>query len=312
MNGKFLRRWGNIWLILMLLCGLFFIALYIFLNIVDPLATGELLTFLIIGILICLVTVPSMLLNCGAYIRAEENRLQAKYHWFGRLDCSMEEVAFALPGINTLSILLKNGKRHIIMGVGNPWELAAYIRRHSLVLEKEAPEAIKTQLTEMQQARKKALFGVLGGILLMFANIFIAVLLTGGRDLQDFSDLDWTLFAVMGVVELLTVIVLFSVASRCGRYMLPMEHLKYRLRGAVIASHPLPENSLSVYTDENYTGRIVVCGFPGYESVYYCVQEFSPSGALETVYTSEACDNREALPEGGFEALLDITVRIKK
>ena len=119
MEGIFIRKKTNIWLVLLLLCGIFFVALYVFLNIVDSEATSELLIFLIIGILCGLVAVPSMLLNHSAYIHVEENTIKAKYHWFGRLDCYIDDVEFVLPQINTLTILLKSGKRHVIMGVEN-------------------------------------------------------------------------------------------------------------------------------------------------------------------------------------------------
>lgn len=45
MEGMFLRKKFNIWLFLLFLYGLAFIGMYIFLNIVDPEATGELLIF---------------------------------------------------------------------------------------------------------------------------------------------------------------------------------------------------------------------------------------------------------------------------
>lgn len=60
MDGIFIRRKTNIWLVLLLLCGIFFVALYAFLNIVDSEATGELLAFLIMGILCGLIAIPSI------------------------------------------------------------------------------------------------------------------------------------------------------------------------------------------------------------------------------------------------------------
>ena len=117
MDGVFLRKKFTGWLFLLFVCSLFFIGLYIFLNIVDPKATSELLTFLIMGILIILVVIPSWLLNLGAFIQISENSIKAKYHWFGKLNCKIGEVAFAMAQVNTLTILLKSGKRHMIMGV---------------------------------------------------------------------------------------------------------------------------------------------------------------------------------------------------
>ena len=311
MDGIFIRKKTNIWLVLLLLCGIVFVALYIFLNIVDSEATSEILMFLIMGILCGMVAIPSMLLNHDAYIHVEENTIKAKYHWFGRLDCCIDDVEFVLPQINTLTILLRNGKRHVIMGVENSWALSSAIRRQGFTLESESPDVLYQKLDHIQVVRKKELWWVLGGVALMSANIFIAVLLTGGRDMHEFGKLDWILFAVMGLIELLTLIGLFYAAGRCGKYLLPIEQLKYRLRGAMIASQPLPSNNIkNVFTDENYPGRIIVCGFPNDESIYYCVQEFAGNSELETVHTSEIYDNKNELPEDGFSTLIDVTSRI--
>ena len=308
MDGIFIRKKTSIWLILLLLSGISFIALYIFLSITDPEATDGLLTFLIMGILLCLVATPSMLLNHGAYIHVGENTIKAKYHWFGKLDHSIEDIEFVLPQINTLTILLKNGKRHTIMGIENPWTLSSAIRKQRFEMEAGSPDHLRQQLAQAQATRKKELLWLLGGIVLMFANIFIAVLLTGGRDLHEFSKLDWTLFAVMCLVELATVIGLFYAAQRCGKQLLPIEQLKYRLRGAIIATHPLPTNdTIAVYTDENRTRRIIVCGFPNDESVYYSVQEIIGNDSLETVHTSKIYDSMDDLPEADFSTLIDIT-----
>ena len=311
MDGIFIRKKSNIWLVLLLLCGIFFVILYVFLNMVDSEATSELLTFLIMGIVCGLIAIPSMLLNHGAYIHIEENTVKAKYHWFGKLDCSIDDIEFVLPQINTLTILLKSGKRHVITGVENSWDLSSAIRRQSFKIEKESPDSLRQKLSLAQATRKKELWWVLGGIALLFVNIFIAVLLTGGRDLPEFSQLDWILFSVMGAIELLTLIGLFYVAQRCGKHLLPIEQLKYRLRGAIIATHPLPTNNITaVYTDENHTGRIVVCGFPNDDSAYYCVEEIYGNLELETVHTSEIYESTEELPEEDFSALINITTHL--
>lgn len=308
MDGIFIRKKTNIWLSLLLLCGVFFIILYAYLNMVDAEATSELRTFLFMGITCGLVAIPSMLLNHGAYIHVDEHTIKAKYHWFGKLNCSIDDVEFVLPQINTLTILLKNGKRHMIMGVENSWALGAAIRRQSFEIEKETPDSLRQRLSAAQAARKKEFLWVVSGSVFLFVNIFIAVLLTGGRDLHEFSQLDWILFSVMGAIELLTMIGLFYAAQKCGRHLLPIEQLKYRLRGAVVATYPLPtNNTTAVYTDENHRGRIVVCGFPNDDSVYYCVQEVVGNFELETVHTSEIYESTEELPEKGFSALINIT-----
>ena len=308
MDGVFLRKKFNGWLFLLFVCGLFFIGLYIFLNIVDPKATSELLTFLIMGILIILVVIPSWFLNSGAFVQISEDSIKAKYHWFGKLNCKTDEIAFAMAQVNTLTILLKSGKRHVIMGVENVWPLAFAIRQQIFTVETETPNALMCKLEEVQAARKKKLYWVIGCVALMIANIFIAVLLTGGKEMYAFSNTDWILFSIMGVVEILTVILTFYLAGQCGKQLLPIEHLKYRLKGAYIATTPLPAGIVKrVYTDANHMGRIVICGYPNDESVYYCVQEFVENYLLKTVDTSEIYENEDNLPNEALSTFIDIS-----
>ena len=284
------------------------------LRVVEPEAASELdNTFLLLGIVFGSFAIPSMMLNYGAYIHIEGNTIKAKYHWFGRLDCNIDEVEFVLPQVNTLTILLKNGKRHTIMVVENSWALSAVIRRKSFEIEKETPDSLRQKLSQEQAARKKEIWWVSGVGVLLFVNTLVAALLTGFRDMNEFSRLDWILFSVMGAIELLTLIGLFYIAQRCGKHLLPIEQLKYRLRGAVIAAHPLPtNNTTAVYTDENRTGRIVVCGYPNDDSAYCYVQTIVGDFELETAYESAVYENAEELwieefSKEEFSALFDIT-----
>lgn len=308
MEGMFLRKKFNIWLFSLFLCGLAFIGMYIFLNIVDPEATSELLTFLIVGILIILVVIPSWLLNFGAFVHIDEDSIRAKYHWFGRLNCKNDEIAFVLAQTHTLTILLKNGRHHVIMGVENSWSLASAIRRQIFTKETEAPDTLLLKLETEQSARKKELLWMLCCFVLMFVNIFLAVLLTDGKEMHDFSNTDWILFSVMSTLELLTVIAAFYFAGQCGKHLLPIEQLKHRIKGAYIFSQPLPSGNVKrIYTDENHTGRIVVCGYPNDESVYYCVQEFVGNYLLKTVHTSEIYTYEADLPNEALSSFIDIT-----
>lgn len=307
MDGEFIRKKYGVPGVL-LLGGIILIALYIYFCITEPESGGQGLSLLLVGVLICSVVISSMLLNHGAFIHIGDAGIEAKYHWFGRLDCRVDEVAFVLPQINALTILLNSGKRHVIMGIENPWALSAALRRRLFEVEKETPDTIRQRLKYEQTAHKKSFWWLVGGIALMFSNIFIAMLLTGGREMHEFNKLDWVFFTAMGIAELATVIALFYVAKRCGAHLLPIEQLKYRLRGAIIATDPLPTNNvIAVYTDENYTGRVCVCGFPNDKSVYYCVQEIVGDFRFETVHTSKVYDNTDELPKDDLSVLIDIT-----
>ncbi len=310
MEGMFLRKKFNIWLFLLFLCGLAFIGMYIFLNIVDPEATGELLTFLIVGIMICLVVIPSWLLNLGAYIHIDETSIKAKYHWFGKIDCKLSDVVFAVARVNTLIIQLKDGKTHTIMGIENPWPLASNIRRNMSFEVTEQPETLNDKLNNLKATKKNGLIYCCSGVALMFVIIFITVFLTGEREMHEFSNIDWTLFAIMVATEIATVVATFYFAGKTGKNNIPIEKLQYEIQRRNIETQPLlPGFVIAVYTDENYTGRITLFGYPNDSTVYYSVQEFASDYTLFRAYTSDVYGSREELP-ADFETLIDITDKV--
>ncbi len=306
----FLRKKYNVWFFVLFACGLYFIGLYIFFNITDPDATGESPTFLIAGIFIILVAISSLLLNFGAFIRIEEDSIKAKYNWFGKIDCKLSDVVFAAARVNTLIIQLKDGKTHTITGVENSWPLAVMIRRNMAFEISERPEVIMEKLNELKSEKKKELIYVCSGLALMFINIFITVFLTGERELQEFGKIDWIIFAVMGVIEIATLIAVFYFAGKTGKNNITIEKLQYTLRRRIIETQPLlPGSVIAVYTDENYTGRITLFGYPYNNSVYYSVQEFDSDYTLFKAYTSYVYGSQDGLP-ANFEALIDITDKV--
>ena len=306
----FLRKKFNVWLFLLFLCGLAFIGMYIFLNIVDPEATSELLTFLIVGIMICLVVIPSWLLNLGAYIHIDETTIKAKYHWFGKIDCKLSDVVFAVARVNTLIIQLKDGKTHTIMGIENSWSLCSVIRRNMSFDATEQPETLNKKLNNLKATKKNGLIYVCSGVALMFVIIFVTVFLTGEREMHEFSNIDWTIFAIMVAIEIATAVATFYFAGKTGKNNIPIEKLQYEIQRKIIETQPLlPGFVIAVYTDENYTGRITLFGYPNDSAVYYSVQEFASDYTLFRAYTSDIYSSQEELP-ADFETLIDITEKV--
>lgn len=311
MDGIFLRKKFNSWLFLLLVCGLFLIGLYIFLNIADSEVTDGSLTFLIMGILICLVVIPSWLLNYGAFIRIDEDSIKAKYHWFGKIDCKLSDVDFASAGTNTLNIQLKNGKCHTIMGIANSLELSSVIRRKMSFDVTEQPKTLIEKLNNLISARKRDIIYVCSGVAMMFINLFITAFLTGERELYEFSKIDWIIFVVMGVIEFATIVATFCFAHKAGKNNVTIEKLQYAIKRTIIETESvLPGNVVGVYTDENYYGRITVFGYPNAENVYYVTEKIYPDYSLHDTYTSEVFDDIEYI-QNGLESLIDITDKSK-
>ncbi len=307
MHGIFKMPKGKF--IFMLVIGVFHVGLYIFLNIVDPEATKALLTFLILGVIFCFSAICCLLLNPKSYFCIENNIVRARYHFFKRLNCSIDDIAFVFPQVNTMSILLKNGKQHVLTGLKNSFELSSGILRKKYVLEEESPEILKEKLSFHISQRKKKVSGVIVLTILSFAFILITVLLTNAKDFPEFSKIDWLLFTIMCIAELITLIGMFRCAIRSGKLILPIEELKYRLRGSIIASQALlPNIPLCIYTNEYNWERIAICGFPNDSSVYFCVQEFANPFNLETTYTSKIHESiDQLLNEVEFSEYIDIT-----
>ena len=310
MEGMFLRKKFNVWLFLLFLCGLAFIGMYIFLNIVVPKATSELLTFLIVGVMICLVVIPSWLLNLGAYIHIDETSIKAKYHWFGKIDCKLSDVVFAVARVNTLIIQLKDGKTHTIMDIENSWPLASIIRRNMPFEVTEQPEILMEKLNNLKATKKNGLIYVCSGVALMLVIIFVTVFLTGEREMHEFSNIDWTIFTIMVAAEIATTVATFHFAKKTGQNNIPIEKLQYEIQRRIIETQPLlPGFVIAVYTDENYTGRITLFGYPNDSAVYYSVQEFASDYTLFRAYTSDVYGSQEELP-ADFETLIDITDKV--
>lgn len=65
--------------------------------------------------------------------------------------------------------------------------------------------------------KRREIVAVIVCCVLMFAWIAVVVLLTGGRDMKDFTDMDKKVFAAFIAVEVLTCVVMFIFAFRAGK-----------------------------------------------------------------------------------------------
>lgn len=296
--------------VVIFLCGLFLIAMHVFAKIVD--ADLNILPGIIPGALLCVWGLILLLFNRNAFIRIQDNHVSARYHWHGKLECDISDIQFVFGELNGLSILLKNGKWYTIRGVANSFPLCLTLRRLIPFEAKDTPADIFEKLNTLKASRKKELVYVCIGIALMFIGIFITVYFTGGRDLHEFSTTDWTVMAIMGVVELVTIIELFFIAIQTGKKRLPTEHLKYNLTRTFIETQSLPSGNIKhIFTEPYYSGRMIVFDCPNDTKVHYIVQRFDVNYNLITVYTSESdpepnYPNEEALLKD-TEHLIDIT-----
>ena len=294
--------------ITIILSGIFLTGLFIFIGFKDPDATlNGLLVGLVLGTLFGLIGTGFLLFNFKAFFYIDNGHIKGKYHYFGKIDCKLSDVVFAVDRVNTLIIQIKDGKTHTIMGIENSWQLASVIRRNMLFEVTEQPEILMEKLNNLKATKKNGLIYVCSGVALMFVIIFVTVFLIGEREMYEFSNIDWTIFAIMCAIEIVTGIATFYFAGKTGKNNIPIEKLQYTIQRRIIETQPLlPGFLIAVYTDDNYTCRITLFGYPHDSAVYYSLQKFDSEYNLVHCYTSEIFENQEALSEG-LLSLIDIT-----
>lgn len=295
-----------------MISGLVLVGLFAFLGIKDSEATfGDILPGIVLGICFFVLGIIFMIFNHKAFLCIDNGHIKGKYHLVGKIDCNISEVDFVFAQINTLSILLKNGRKYTISGVKNSFELCSAIRRSMTFDSDKSLSDAQQSLKELASKQKKYMIFTFSGLVLMFVNIFVTAILTGMRELEEFSKTDWTIMFFMGIVEIAIFIATFYFAQRTGKCIIPIQKARYDIRRTVIETKPLPPgNAIMVFTDTNYDGRITVFGFPNEASVYYTVENFNSDYTLSKIFESQIFDDIKNTPIE-IEALVDITKNIQ-
>lgn len=255
---------------------------------------------IILAVLCALPGLALLLFNPNPSLEIDEEGIR-----IGRFHCGFHEIAFVYPQLNMLTILLKNGKSRVF-AKQDSWEVADDLRRRIFALETESPDVLRRELDQVQESRKKLLEQTIIGCILMFTNIFLGAILTGGRETEQFIPRDWVFISIAAAAEVVTVIWTFVMASRCGKTMLPIAHLHFRLRSAVIAAAPR-NHALRVYTDTDFRWLLTVQGFPQDEGVYCIEESIGMDFRLEHFHTTKIYSTLDDIPDEFFEGLIDIT-----
>lgn len=307
-NAVFKRNYfRNIILLICLLFGLFLIRFYIFLwHNKSELNIAYLSIGISFGIIISAVSSIFLFYNFKAYFYIEGEVVKGKFHFFRKINCCISDIDFVLSQVNTLIIQLKNGKNYTIGGLENSRELCSAIRRRIDFDATKQPDKLIEDLNQLQAYKKKGIIYVSVGVALMFVNIFVTVLLTKGKELYEFNQIDWIIMSIMGVIEIATVFVTLYIAQKTGKNNIPLEKIKYTIRRTIIETSSLSYNTIKVFADDDYTRRFILCQYPNDTSGYYYVQEFASDYTLVNVYKSDIYEDIEC-NTSGFEALIDIT-----
>lgn len=299
MNGVFIKdKFGAVMLILSVPIAV----IPFFIKALDPAAGNDVFLMLAIAALPFSIGLFFSRFNHKAYFIVNEERISARCGWRKKLDLATVDIVFVSPGMYTLTLLTRDGKRHDILGIANSWAICRYIREQNYSTEEESPVKLHKEYTAVKSLRKKSLIPCILCIVSMFLLIGIIVFLTGGKDPTEFNLRENILFICFAALELLACGMSFFFAVKCGRFLLPMQQLEYRLRASIISHQPLPPgNAKSIYTDSDHSIRVIIFHFPNDDGIHYCVQKFTGKFFLETVYRSEILEpDEEMIDEESF------------
>ena len=281
------------------LVGFGFCALILFLN--KPIE-GASIFACIFAAVVCLAfgLFPSFY-NRKAYFRIDGNTVSGKFGFFKRLECDIHDVDFAQGKWNSLCLLIKN-RKYDIRGMENARDVGAFImRRVPFHFDGDKQEVIAALKKQDRDAIKytRLAYGTVGLFLLL---PFIALFLTGARDIPQFNLADWIIFSILCFLEISTMIAMFTFAIRTRRSTpIDLDKQIYAIRRATVETAPLPKTAWklkAVLTDAYFCERITVyegCMENNSTSCCFRVEMFEDDFQLKFAFESEFFENCEDL-----------------
>ncbi|MBQ7355129.1 MAG: hypothetical protein IJW62_06400 [Clostridia bacterium] len=263
-----------------------------------------------ITVIACFFSMIPFLYNYKAYLHLNNQKIIGRFGFFKRLECDIADVTFVLAQLDSIYILLKD-RKYCIRGIHNAHAIYAYITQRMPFSPCDVTKSLVKKIKKRSANQKKNVILVFCMIGLSFAWVFITMLLTGARDLPEFSRVDWIIFGVMWILEIPTVIAMFVFAIRSGKRNLQLERQMYEVKRSVLEKTPLslgPGCVQAVWVDFGFSQRITVysgCVENDPLSACYNVEIFDDNYMLHFLYQSEICTGKELTEL--FDGYLNIT-----
>lgn len=247
--------------------------------------------FALYGLIITVICIVSLLFNKKAYLTVDENGVSSRFGLKRELKFQFSEIALSEYRSNSLTIILKNGKRYTIPNLYNADEICNEIRKN-IIFEITTKENPQYEILNLKKQRTKLLILMVSFFVLMILLIFITVYLTDQKEMFEFTQSDWIIFFIFIALETINFIFIMFFANRCGKLNFAITQLKR----AILETAPMsPGNLLSVYIDPDYNARVLIYGFPDVEDVYFIFQVMDKKFRPKTVYSSEVFSSIDQL-----------------
>jgi len=251
--------------------------------------------------------------NKGAYLIVDDQMINARYGLGDELHepVSMIRKVTLMRSGTGIELYLADRICRII-NLNNAKEICSYIlsvnsgARSIMSVDEAESNLFKHKKAFVKHLVLTIVFGAM-----MFAHIAWCVILTEGKDLGDFSESDTMVFVRFAVAELITLVIAFFFADKCGKQKKICELSKATLLSAAATEHR--DDSLDRYPNvirkkffDNNTYRIVIYA-PESDVFAYMLERFDLSAkgwvpCYDTPrrfnYLSELHDSIEELFDG--------------
>lgn len=234
--------------------------------------------FSLLGLGLIALAAASFLADRHAFLTLDEEGVCGRYGLRGALACRYADIAVVETGIRQLILQQKDGRRYNILGLENAEELCGELRRRTDGAPWEDAKQLEAEMARLADKRKKLCRKLFLFAVLLFVNIGICVVLTGGRELQDFTGMDKGIGLVFAMLEIGILVWMFWRADQCGKQGTELRLYQARLRRAVLGTVPAPAGNLrAMYMDTEYRRRVSVFGYPHSEEVYFTLEALDPN-----------------------------------
>lgn len=220
MEGIFRKGLNRLYGILGTVSGVGLIGLIGFVLIVDPAVqpedVGYFVFFMVFGLIAAVVSIYSLFVTGRVFLRVTQERIEGFSGLSGRVDCAMADVAHVAWGGTGLNIELKSGRRYNFNDLLNNYEIGSFIRERTFVAPKVDMdrEELAKAILALKRRENRLAVGVLVSVVLMIPEILVAVALTGGRELEEFTRQDWTVLGVGAAAVVVTFAVFYVLLRR--------------------------------------------------------------------------------------------------
>ena len=235
-------------------------------------------TFALLGAALVVLSIFILHFNQNASLFVSDDSLHAQLGWKKVVRVDLKNMTNATIYGNNLK-LYTDDTILWIYGLSNAKEICEYLL--SRIEKHEFTVDIETARQRLQKSKKTFGFYLLETVFtyaLLFVHIGWCVLLTNGKELTDFSQSDDLVFTAFLFVEIVTVILCFLLANRCGKALEKLNTFKSHILSATARKQK--DEGLDQYHNvittkyfDNYAYRIVV--FSPYEEIFaYMLERF--------------------------------------